>query len=55
MYRTILLVAAVLSAYVMAVPATFADDLNVCDKGTGDDAIAACSGLLRRNPKDAIA
>jgi len=32
-----------------------ADDTSTCDNGTGDQAITACSRLIKRNPKDAAA
>jgi tetratricopeptide (TPR) repeat protein len=53
MYRLTLCAATFLAFGIAAAPAA-ADDRDTC-AGVGDDAIAACSRLIGRNPKDAIA
>jgi tetratricopeptide (TPR) repeat protein len=54
MYPVILCAAAALLVAATVQPAT-ADDRSACETGTGDEAIAACSRLLARNPKFAFA
>lgn len=53
MYRIIFGVMIALSTFGM--PAAAADDNSTCASGAGDDAIAACSRLIKRNPKNATA
>jgi tetratricopeptide (TPR) repeat protein len=55
MDRVILRTAAALLAFGMASAPARAGDREVCDKGSGEDSIAACSRLIQRNPRDAVA
>jgi hypothetical protein len=55
MFRAVLCVAAALLTFGIATAPAVADDRATCDKAFGDDAIAACSRLLQRNPNNAIA
>src|SRR5215468_7910337 len=55
MFRNVLRVAAALLTFGIATVSAAADDRATCDKASGDDAIAACSRLLQRNPNNAIA
>ena len=52
MRRLVLCAAAALMAFGIATAPAAADDRDTCDNGKGDDAIAACSRLIGRNPKD---
>jgi Flp pilus assembly protein TadD len=54
MYRIALRVAAVALALMAVMPA-FADDRSKCDNDSGDEAIAACSRLIAKNPRDSKA
>jgi tetratricopeptide (TPR) repeat protein len=55
MYRIILFASAALLAFAMAAAPAAADDRNTCDNETGDASIAACTRLISRNPRDAVA
>jgi len=44
--------AAALMAFGIATAPAAADDRDTCDNGKGGEAIAACSRLIGRNPKD---
>jgi tetratricopeptide (TPR) repeat protein len=55
-YRAILCVAAVPFTFGVPTLSAAADDRETCGSSRGgDDAIAACSRLIKRNPKDAYA
>jgi tetratricopeptide (TPR) repeat protein len=54
MYRIAVYAAAVLLAFAGVAPAA-AEDSDTCFKSTGDEAIAACTRQIKRNPKDATA
>src|SRR5215467_305007 len=55
MYRVLLCMAAALLAFDFASAPALADDNETCHKGTGEDSIAACSRLIQRNPRNAVA
>jgi tetratricopeptide (TPR) repeat protein len=55
MFSAILYLTTVLLTFGMATVTAVADDRSVCGMGTGDDSIAACTRLIVRNPRDAVA
>jgi tetratricopeptide (TPR) repeat protein len=55
MHRVILSVVAALSVFGMPEMPAAADDISTCASKAGDDAVAACSRLIARNPKSPVA
>src|SRR5262249_53633294 len=55
MFRTVFCVAAALFTFGVATVSAAADDRATCGKSSGDELIAACSRVLARDPREAVA